>query len=527
MPLLTSRDRGVAQAIAAIGYCNPFLKERVELERQALGRRFVDYRPVMHRQPGADPHATFPNVEALRQTAEVLADRMRAQLAGGAAADAEELVLYEDLVLYLLYSRLLTNFDGLAARHLAGVAGGRVTVWREFLAGHRRYLRLPGGDLPLRWEPAHAFAVLFQIQRAFAAVFEHVVGRSMPVARLRAAVWESVFTRDMSRYARALFRHMEDVPTLILGPSGTGKELVARAIGVSRYVPFDPRTETFRTEAADGFFPLNIAALSPTLVESELFGHARGAFTGAAAAREGWLEASGSGGTVFIDEIGELDPAVQVKLLRVLQARTFQRVGETKPRAFRGKFVTATNRDLVAAMRQGRFRDDLYYRLCADVVRTPSLREQLADAPEDLTAIVKHVADRVVPQAPEEAARLADDATAWIERRLGIAYAWPGNFRELEQCVRNVMVHGSYEPALGDREGEAVYGSAEELGRLVAEGRIGLRELTQRYASLAYARAGTYDAAGARIAVNWRTVRKHARDEYVSEYRGEISDRIN
>src|SRR5439155_20966969 len=128
-------------------------------------------------------------------------------------------------------------------------------------------------------------------------------------------------------------------------------------------------------------YALNPSALSPTLIESERCGHRRSAFTGAVQDRAGWLEVCRPLGTVFLDEIGELDPALQVKLLRVLQTRTFQRIGDTRDRRFNGKIIAATNRDLAAEMAVGRFRKDLYYRLCSDIIVTPSLEEQLrADA---------------------------------------------------------------------------------------------------------------------------------------------------
>jgi len=121
----------------------------------------------------------------------------------------------------------------------------------------------------------------------------------MPAARLRASIWQSIFTHDMRRYRRTLYARMGEFATLITGPSGTGKELVARAIAQSRYVPFDADRMAFPGEEAAAFFPINISALSPTLVESELFGHRRGAFTGAVADRKGWLETCPSSAPCF------------------------------------------------------------------------------------------------------------------------------------------------------------------------------------------------------------------------------------
>src|SRR5262249_10479754 len=133
------------------------------------------------------------------------------------------------------------------------------------------------------------------------------------------------------------------------------KEVAASAIAQSRYLPFDERKLAFPDEDSVAFFPINISALSPTLVESELFGHRRGAFTGAIADRKGWLEMCPSTGAVFLDELGELDPSIQVKLLRVIETRTFHPVGDSAGRQFRGKLIAATHRDLAAGIREGRF----------------------------------------------------------------------------------------------------------------------------------------------------------------------------
>src|SRR5258708_17072029 len=147
----------------------------------------------------------------------------------------------------------------------------------------------------------------------------------------------------MRRYRRTLFARMGEFATLITGPSGTGKELAARAIARSRYATFDEHTLLFANEGAALFFPINVSALSPTLVESELFGHRRGSFTGAIGDRKGWLEACQAAGSVFLDELGDLDPAIQVKLLRVIETRTFHPVGDTASRQFYGKLIAATN----------------------------------------------------------------------------------------------------------------------------------------------------------------------------------------
>ncbi len=519
MAILSAKDRRKAEAIAGIGYCNPFLADRVELERTALGSEFTDYRPVMHLRTGLGPEELFPNVWRLRELARSLAEKMRARLSAGKPASEEDLILYEDLVLYLLYGRYASNIGGLLAESLKGAKPGtRIPFWPQFRREFREFLELPGRTLPSQYDPAHVLAFLFQFQRAFLHIFRYIVGGSMVAARLRAAVWQSVFSHDMRRYGRVLFRHVQEIPTLITGPTGTGKELVAKAIALSRFIEFDPRKQEFVADYTESFHPVNLSALSPALIESELFGHMKGSFTGAISDRVGYLEVCGDHGSVFLDEIGDLDTSIQVKLLRVLQSGGFHRVGEPElERSFRGKLVAATNRNLPEEMRERRFREDLFYRLCADMVTTPSLREQLVEAPDDLENLVRFLSNRLLPDCVEEADRLTSEVVEWIERALERDYAWPGNMRELEQCVRNIMIRGTYVPLGSTTTGEPA-DSRRAFGEKVATGGFSSDELMRHYFTLVYAETGSYKAAADRLGVDWRTVQKKVDPDLVDTY---------
>jgi DNA-binding NtrC family response regulator len=261
----------------------------------------------------------------------------------------------------------------------------------------------------------------------------------MPAAQLRASVWQSIFIHDAPRYQRVLFERMSGIPTLITGPSGTGKELVARAIGLSRYVAFDEEKGASAESFLAGFHAVNLLGLSPTRIESELFGHTRGP-SGAVQDRAGWLETCGPGGTVFLDEIGELDPTIQVMLRRMFQTRSFQRIGETEERVFVGKIIAATNRDLAAEVRSGGFRPDFYYRLCADMIQPPTLRDQIGSSPGEISSLLDILASRI--GGNEEGPSLAAEVETFVNGHLGADDSWPGNVRELEQCVRNILVRG-------------------------------------------------------------------------------------
>ncbi len=489
MTSLTGAERRFLRLISEFAYCNPFLPEHNRLERELLGADFVEGDSVWS-QPVADPERPRVNVWRIFERLGPLVEQIRDKPKSG-----DDLALYEDAVVQYLYQRYYPRFYEASFTTPANALRWR--FYQDFLADWHHFFE--GLILPDGQEPPHTFACFRQIQLAFEQIFRDIIGGSMPAARLRASVWQSIFTHDMRRYRRTLYGRMHEFATLITGPSGTGKELAARAIAQSRYVPFDAKSMTFHGDDAAAFFPINISALSPALVESELFGHRRGSFTGAIGDRKGWLETCPALGSVFLDELGDLDPSIQVKLLRVIETRTFHPVGETAGRRFQGKLIAATNRDLAARIRKGEFREDLYYRLCSDQIATPSLADQLADSPGVLDDLILYMARRV---AGAEAEELARDATAWVDQNLGRDYAWPGNYRELDQCVRNVLIRRDYRPSKPAR--------TEPLDQAVDDFRKGhftAEDLLSRYATIVYSRTGSYEETARRLRIDRRTVK--------------------
>jgi len=208
-----------------------------------------------------------------------------------------------------------------------------------------------------------------------------------------------------------------DSTVLILGESGTGKELVARSLHL------------LSRRAQGPFVPVNVGALPESLVESELYGHARGAFTGAAAERQGLVEEADRG-TLFLDEIGDMPLAAQVKLLRTLENNEVRRVGENAPRIVDVRVVAATNRDLHGLVAQGRFREDLFYRLNVVQLELPPLRERR----EDIGLLASFFLDRAARRQDRPAPAFAPDAMALLEK-----YDYPGNVRELENAIEHAL----------------------------------------------------------------------------------------
>jgi len=496
--VLSPEDRELAASLGGLLACNPFLPERIDWERRVLGDAFVPSGDVWSAPP-AGPGAQA-NVTRIQALAEDLMRRILSRcLEPGAACSAEEAEVIEGIGNYVLYYRYEPSLHALVC---AGEEAPEKAVTAPFFAAFARdngeLARASRGPGRRRADDAgHLLACAFQLRRAFHYIHRHILGQSVVTARLRAAVWQSVFSRDLRRYRRQLFDRLGDIPVLVTGPSGTGKELVSRAIAYSRYLPFDPKRGEFVGSWRQGFHPLNLAALSPTLVESELFGHRKGAFTGALEDHVGWFESCGRHGSVFLDELAEASLDTQVKLLRVLEERTFSRLGETGLRRFEGKLIAATNQDLGAAIAAGRFRADLYYRLCADTIRTPSLRERVASAPEELETLVQHIAERVA--GPGEGLPLAAEVLDWVHRRLGRDYAWPGNVRELEQCVRSVLLRGEYHPPAGTR--------AQGFWERAAASELSADELLNGYCRQVYQACGSYEEAGRRLGLDRRTVR--------------------
>jgi len=245
-----------------------------------------------------------------------------------------------------------------------------------------------------------------QLRARLAGVSSPIVGQS-PALRS---------TLDIIRQAAP-----SSATVLLLGESGTGKELFARAL------------HEHSTRAQAPFVPINCAAIPDTILESELFGYERGAFTGAVARKEGRIERA-QGGTLFLDEIGELSLGVQVKLLRFLQEGEIERLGGTSPVKVDSRVVAATNRDLASAVQSGKFREDLYYRLNVMQVILPPLRERV----EDIPLLADHFVGKYAAKNGKQFSGITPSAMEALE-----AYLWPGNVRELEHAIERAVVLSS------------------------------------------------------------------------------------
>ena len=351
-------------------------------------------------------------------------------------------------------------------------------------------------------ESLHYIALFYQLRRAFYFIEKSLMGDSPSMKELRLSLWNNVFTYDIGTYDRHLFHRMEDFSTFLLGETGTGKGSAAAAIGRSGYIPFDPESGSFASNFTETFVAINLSQFPDSLIESEIFGHRKGAFTGAIDNHKGVLELCSSHGSLFLDEIGDVSVPVQIKLLQVLQERTFTPVGSHAKLRFEGRVIAATNRPIEELRKEGNFRDDFYYRLCSDVITVPTLRQRIQEMPSELEQLVDSLISRMTGQESEE---LTQKVLETFKRDLPPEYPWPGNVRELEQAVRRILISRHYG---GDINREKPR-TEEELLAKIRSGSLEASELMSGYCQLLYQRHGTYEEVARRTQLDRRTVKKY------------------
>ena len=410
--------------------------------------------------------------------------------------------------LFHIFHRHAEDFDRLIQAQLKeGVAPSRVSFSREVLG---ELTSLGFNDE----EALRFFAVFYQLRRAFYFIRNGLVGSSPAMKTLRRHLWDCVFTHDIRWFESGLWNRMEEFSILLLGETGTGKGAAAAAIGRSGFIPFDPIRGHFTESFTRNFVAINLSQYSEGVLESELFGHRKGAFTGAVDNHEGLFSRCATHGVIFLDEIGDVSIPVQIKLLQVLQERIFFPVGSHEPKRFSGRIVAATNRPLDEMIAGGKFREDLYYRLCSDQVILPPLRVRLKEDPREMENLLDAILSRLAGGISSRERQLAGKI---LKRDVGADYPWPGNVRELEQAVKRIILTGRYQPMKRD-EGQRE--AADGLAYQLKQGLLNAEELLAAYCGLLYQRLGTYEEVSRRMQLDRRTVKKYIQMEEASRMAG-------
>jgi transcriptional regulator with PAS, ATPase and Fis domain len=341
------------------------------------------------------------------------------------------------------------------------------------------------------------------MRRAFFFIQQTLVGRSNCMVKLRESLWNNVFTHNIELYDEHLWNRMEDFSTMVLGPTGAGKGTAAAAIGRSGYIPFDRKKRCFVENFTTAFISINLSQYSQTLIESELFGHKKGAFTGAIEHYQGVFDRCSPYGSILLDEIGEVGHPIQIKLLQVLQERSFLPVGDHRAKRFSGRVIAATNRSLGKIREDQILRDDFFYRLCSDIIIVPGLSQRIHEDPQELKDLLSHTIQRIMGKPSRE---LSGRLYQQIVDQLGSDYAWPGNVRELEQCVRRLLINRRYIPFERTSARRKLSGYLKDG---IENGSIDTQTLIAAYCYMLYKRHGTYEAVAQRTRLDRRTAKKH------------------
>jgi len=480
---LASVDRVFFSLVSQAVFANPFSRQRVELDRKISGGSVsAAWREIV---PEAIGEVTG-RIEKLDADGAVTIQNFE-------RADRE---LIEHVFLFDVFHRFIKQFDRLIVEQ---ISSGDESIPVHFAKDCLSCLIRRGFSGPLA---NRYFSLFYQIRRAFYFIDHGLTGQSDSMRVLRMNLWNNIFTHDIRYYERYLWDKMEDFSTLLLGPTGSGKGAAAAAIGQSGFIPFDEKKQTFAESFTGSFIPVNLSQFSESLLESELFGHTKGAFTGAVESHDGLFALCGPHGAIFLDEIGDVSGQVQLKLLQILEERVFSPVGSHKKYRFHGRVIAATNKSLDQLRLKGDFRNDFYYRLCSDCIIVPGLRQRIQENPHELDELIAHTVERISGHKAEDLIATVKEV---INKNLGKDYHWPGNVRELAQCVRRVAIKRDYvgDSAIGYQDMKAKIRDGIDSGGLTAQ------ELLAGYCTILYQKHGTYEEVARHSQLDRRTAKKY------------------
>lgn len=488
MTRLSAEDRAFFSKVSTSMFANPFSHRREAQDGEIVGL-------------GHDP-ARRP--EIMKRLCAMIAKRLdglgpRADLTKLTGRDAE--IALHALLFWAMHDRWedFTALDVRSRRSPEAEAAPFVNdLIRELMSygiAHVQALRYVG--------------VFYQIHRAYVAIGQGLKGQAEGMRRIRERLWMNVFTYDLELYFKTLWDRLDQFSVFLIGASGSGKGNAAKALGQSGWIDYDEERGAFALNPQALIVQINLSQYSSTLIESELFGHTKGSFTGAVTDHDGVFTRCKPHGALFLDEIGEVADHIQVKLLNVLQERLYTPVGTHQAMRFEGRVIAATNRTM-EQLQEGGLRRDFFYRLCSDVLEMPSLRERFNQQPQDMALMVADILVKMLGAASSDAfsARVTDILT----RDVPPDYAWPGNVRELEQAVRQAVMTGGHtqrwegaQPAQAAPLGDAF----DLMAQRMRAGTMSLEDVSAAYCQALYAQQGSYQAVARQVGADRRTVKRH------------------
>jgi len=478
---LNACDRDFFRIVAKSAFSNPFGSESLQLRDIIAGGACED-----------NDLQTKKVCSRIRQRLEVVTGNGKYAWKSFVNEDQE---LIRTALLYDTYHRCFKDFDLLIIKQIkTGDASCPVPFAKDILSLLRK--RGFSAEEALRY-----FGFYYQLRRSWYFIYHGLIGQNPSLEKLRCHLWRNIFTYDLNWYERYLWNHMEDFSTFLVGETGTGKGTAAAAIGRSGFIPFDEKKEGFVQSFTSTIMEINLSQFPESLIESELFGHKKGAFTGAIDNHEGIFTRCSPHGSIFLDEIGDVAMPVQIKLLKVLEERNFSAVGGHTKLHFHGRIIAATNKSLSNLRQQKVFREDFYYRLCSNVISVPTLRQQLREEPGTLRILLDHIIQRIIGEpAPE----LLQIVLKTLEGEAWLNYHWPGNVRELGQAVRCILLNRYY-------KGDITASTDTNTGlfRVIEDESVTAQELLSAYCKILYQRHTTYEEVSKITKLDPRTVKKY------------------
>lgn len=481
---LNTKDRDFFRLVSQLVFSNPFDKDASRVAHQIVGRKYKSRETL------------FKHLSSkVRQRLDSVVTERRLSWKDFREENQE---LIRIALLYDAYRTCHTKFDDLIVRQIeAGAEPCKVHFAPEIFSLLKQ--RDFSYEQSLRY-----FEYFYQLRRAWFFINHGLVGKSPSMTRLKAQLWRSVFTSDAHWYESYLWDRMEDFSTFLIGETGTGKGTAATAIGKSGYISFDEKNNRFSESFTENLIEINLSQFSESLIESELFGHRKGAFTGAIESHRGVFSLCNPFGSIFLDEIGDATIPVQIKLLKVLEERKFTPVGSHKKEHFSGRIIAATNKDISELSDNVLFRRDFYYRLCSNVINVPSLWQQIREDPSTLEALLMHTIEKITGASPQE---LMLAVLEVLQKEIRSDYRWPGNVRELEQAVRYILLNKDH---CSEIEGWCEI-PKDPLTKTLKGTHVSASELLVAYCVALYDEYGTYEEVARITQLDPRTVKKYIR----------------
>ncbi len=480
---LPPKERHLLQKINASIFANPFSQERIETDCY-----------IAKLPSSTPPDLLLARVlEIVNDTIQSFQDNAWANITKYQSKDQE---LARSLFLFFVFHRYIKQFD----QHIQEQIEKQDTCCQLCFSNSITYDLEQFGFS--EQETDKYIALFFQMRRGFYFIKHTIHGISPCMEELRSRLWNTIFTKNIAVYVNSLWNRMEDFSTLLLGETGTGKTTAARAIGCSGFIPFDRRKKAFKESFTKAFLAINISQYPAQLIESELFGHVKGAFTGAVTNHAGLFSRSSSYGSVFLDEIGEVSIPIQIKLLQILEERVFTPVGGEVNERFSGRIISATNQPYNSLRCKNVLRDDFFYRMSSDIITIPSLKKRIEQTPEEMELLTGRLLKKIIGINDKA---IENNILDQIRKALPPTYSWKGNVRELEQFIRHILINEQ----VSMPEYSASNSIPSQLEEELRAGKLTIHELSKQYCEHLYGQFGTYQEVAKRTGLDRRTVKKY------------------